>query len=313
MSGPLLTRALSVWDYRKGNLTKFCVPFEPDQEQLAESLLFLRKKYALRVPAGTVEAGDIVTLRCRSGRPKFQKDSVTVNVGKNLYSKELESQLPGFALEDERKLSVQGEAVSVRVLKIERTVLPELTDEFVKKAFEDLSSVKELKDRCINDQFENHLKGLAAQAAEKLKAQALDRSEFHVDEAERQEARASGEQALRDMWAFNGRPLDRISDGEASELLGYPTVQAYIDWFAGLSEEDLLCAALGWELLSAEGGEPTEDCYREAVRKMTEEEGVSPENLKDYTLSTYVRQTCAEYYQDTLNDYAYQTIKEKLA
>lgn len=313
MSGLLRTKVVSAWDYRQGDLTSFCQPFEVDREQLAEDLQFLRKKHSLLVPADRVEEGDIVTLCCRSEKPKFQKDSIPVNVGKGLYSRELEAQLPGLAVGDERKLTAQGAEVVVRVLKIERTVLPELTDEFVAEHFESVHTAAELENWYIGNQMEAHLRQKAAEAAEALKAQALAESVIDVDEDERAQAWAAGDRIAREHWRMNGLPLEEMTDEQAQEILGYPTAQAFADWFAGLSADEVSSAALGWELLAAEGREPTEEGYREAVRRMTEEEGVKPEDLTDYTPAAYARQVCAEHYQDVLEEYAYQIIKEKLS
>ena len=313
MSGLMRTKVISAWDYRQGDVSPFCQPFEADRERLAEDLQFLRKKHSFLVPADRVEQGDIVTLCCRSEKLKFQKDSIPVNVGKGLYSKELEAQLPGMAVGEERKLTAQSAEVIVRVLNIQRTVLPELTDEFVAKNFEGVHTVAELEDWYIRGQLEEYLRQKATEAAEALKAQALKESVIDVDEDERAQAWASGEQIVREQWRMNGLPLEEMTDEQAQEILGYPTAQAFADWFAGLSADEVSFAALGWELLRAEGREPTEESYREAVRKMMEEEGVKPEDLRDYTLSAYARQVCAEHYQDVLEEYAYQIIKEKLS
>lgn len=161
--------------------------------------------------------------------------------------------------------------------------------------------------------MEAHLKQQVAQAADALKREARERSRIRVDEAERLAARAEGEKIVREMWDMNGLPLDQMTDEQAQELLGFPSARAYMDWFSGLSEDDLSCAALGYALLEAEGNVPTEADWREARRKMTEDEGVPEEQLKDYTFPAYVRQQCSEYYHDTLEQYAYQIIKERLS
>ncbi len=313
MSGPFLTKVISAWDYRQSDLSAFCVPFETDREQLAESLLFLRKKYACRTGVDTVKSGDIVTIRCRSEKTKFNKDNITVNIGKNLYSRELETQLIGLSVGEERNLIADDAAVSVQVLKAERTALPELTDEFVEKTFRDFHTYADLESWYINDQLEDHIKQQAALAADELRHQALEKSEIMVDEGERARARASGEKIVREHWAFNGFPLDQMTDGQAQEILGYSSAQAYIDWFADLSEEDVSYAALGYELLLAEGRVPTEESYRDVIRKMVEEEGVTEEQLKDYTFTAYASQVCSEHYYSVLETYAYQIIKEKLS
>lgn len=313
MSNPFQTKVIRAWDYRQGDLTAFCKPFEVDQEQLEESLLALQKKFTYLAPVETVAVGDIVTMCCRSENVRFQKDSVTCSVGKNLYSRELEAQIPGMTVGESRELTVNGAAVSVQIRKAERNMLPDLTDDFLTEHFQQVHTMQALKDWYIGQQLEAHIKQCAEEAADFLQEQALANSRISVDEEERLQARAAGEKIVREMWEFNGLPLDQMTDAQAVENLGCPTPQAYIDWFADLSEQDVFCAALGYELLHEEGKAPTEESYREAVRKMTEEEGTPAEQLKDYTFASYARQVCAEHYRNTLEAYAYQMIKEKIS
>lgn len=313
MKSPLRTKVITVWDHTQADLSEFAAAFEVDQEQMAEDILFLRKKYAYLVSVETVETGDIVTLRCRSAKPKFQKDSITVNVGKNLYSRELEEKIVGMAVGEEKELTVGDTAVTVCILKAERNTLPELTDEFLSKTFKDIHNMDELNAWYVNEQYENHLKQQASEAADFLQAQALAHSEIVVDEEERLLARAGAEKSVREMWEMNGLPLDQMTDDQAQELLGYPNAQAYINWFADLCEKDVPSAALGYELLVQAGKAPTEESYREARRKMIEEEGTSEDQLTDYTYHAYARQVCSEHYREVLEAYAYKKIKEKLS
>lgn len=313
MSGPLRTKVISAWDHTQADLSQFCEPFEVDHEQMAEDMLFLRKKYAYLVAVETVEVGDIVTLRCRSEKPKFQKDSITVNVGKNLYSRELEEKIVGMAAGEEGKLTVGDVSVIVCVLKAERNTLPELTDEFLSKNLKEIRNMDELVAWYTGAYLENHLKQCAAEAANFLQEQALECSEIAVDEEERQLARAGAEKTLREMWEMNGLPLDQMTDEQAQELLGYPNAKAYIDWFADLCEKDVPYAALGYALLAEDGKAPTEETYREALRKMIEDEGTPAEQLTDYTFRAYGRQVCAEHYRAVLEAHAYEIIKEKLS
>lgn len=312
MSRPFRTKVISAWDYRQADISKYFVPFQPDREQLAESLLSVRKEHALHVPVETVEQGDLVTLRCRSEKPKFQKDSVTVSVGKGLYSKALEEQLPGLAAGEARELTVDGVPVSVQVLKIQRTVLPELTDEFVASTFQSVHTFSELEAWYINEQYETHLRDYAMAASEAIKEQVLANSVFDLDEEERLAAWNFGDREVRERWREIGMPLEEMTDEQAQEAFRRPTAKAFADWFAGLMVNEVLYAALGWELLAAEGRQPTEESYQKALRQK-QEDRTPPEVLKDFTYSAYGQQVCAEYYSSTLQEYAYQVIKEKLS
>lgn len=313
MSGPLRTKVITAWDHTQADLSEFCEVFVVDRDRMSEDMLFLQKKYAYLVPVEMVEVGDIVTLRCRSSKPKFQKDSVTINVGKNLYSRELEEKIVGMTVGTEKEVTVGETPVTVCILKAERNTLPELTDEFLSKNLKEIRNMEELVAWYANAYFEDHLKQYAAEAANFLQEQALIHSNIVVNEEERQMARTGAEKTLHDMWEMNGLPLDQMTDDQAQEMLGYPNAQAYIDWFADLCEKDVPYAALGYALLAADGKAPTEESYREALRRMIEDEGTPAEQLTDYTYYAYSRQVCAEHYRNVLETHAYEIIKEKLS
>ena len=219
MEAPFWSKLLRAYDYHNVDLEPFCVPFETDEEALDESLLSVRKKYAVLKPAEKIENGDFATITCRSDKAKFQKDSITVCVGKNLYSKELEEKLTGLSTGETAEVEAEGAPVIVTVGSVQRSVLPELTDEFTDSAFETISTVSELKEWYINEQREVHIKTLAAQAAEQMTEETAEKSEICLDEQERLAARATGEKVLREHWRFNGVELDRLSDKEAEEMV----------------------------------------------------------------------------------------------
>ena len=313
MEAPFWSKLLRAYDYHNVDLEPFCVPFETDEEALDESLLSVRKKYAVLKPAEKIENGDFATITCRSDKAKFQKDSITVCVGKNLYSKELEEKLTGLSTGETAEVEAEGAPVIVTVGSVQRSVLPELTDEFTDSAFETISTVSELKEWYINEQREVHIKTLAAQAAEQMTEETAEKSEICLDEQERLAARATGEKVLREHWRFNGVELDRLSDKEAEEMFGYPSVSAYIDWFADLSERDMITALLGYELFTKSRQEFTREEYEAELEKNAAEAHMPAETLgKEFTFQAFIRQKSSEYYSKTLTDYAYNYIKERI-
>lgn len=313
MEAPFCSKLLKAYGYQNVDLTSFCIPFEVDEEALAESLLFVRKKYARLEPVRVVERGDFAELSCKSEKAKFQKDAISVCVGKNLYSKELEEKLIGLPAGETAEIEIDGAVVTVTVKSIQRSVLPDITDDFVNATFETLTTVAELKEWYTNEQFKEHVKTLALQAAEAITAEVIAKSDICLDEEERLAARKSGEEILRDHWRFNGVELDSLTDEEAEEMFGYPSVSAYIDWFADLSERDICTAMLGYELLVNGGHVFTLAEYEAKLQKNAEEANMSVEALREkFTFQAFVRQKSSEYYSETLEDYAYNYIKERL-
>lgn len=310
MQAPFRSKLIKSFDYKKADLSSFCEPFEPDEEALAESFEFIRKKYAKLENVSAVEKGDFAEISCSSEIPKFNKEKVNLCVGKNLYSKELEEQLIGLKAGDSATLTVDGKDVSVTVKSISRNVLPEITDEFVNSTFISLSTVEDLRNWYINEQFNEHVTVLAEDAANAITDETVKKSDIVLDEEERLALRRDGERILREHWLFNGIDLDKMTDEEAEETFGYPSVAAYINWFADLSERDISTALLGFELM---GKTFTDEEYREELKRNAEEAKMSEEELaKQFTFAAFVRQKCSEYYTETLKNHAYEYIKERL-
>lgn len=307
------SKLLTAYDYHNVDLTPFCIPFEIDEEALWESLLSVRKKYAKLEAVQVIESGDFAVLSCESEKAKFQKDSVNVCVGKNLYSKELEEKLIGLSVGTFAVIEAEGVSVSVNIKGIQRSTLPELTDAFVASNFETVKTVAELKDWYINEQREAHIKAQAEQAAEAMTDEIVAQSDICLDEEERLAARKAGERILREHWSFNGVDLDSMTDEQAAETFGVPSVSAYIDWFADLSEKDISTALLGYDLLIKSGREFTREQYETELRKNSEEANMPMEELRNqFTFQAYVRQTCSEYFSSVLEEYSYNYIKEEL-
>lgn len=313
MEAPFRSRLITAYDYRLADLSDFCVPFAPDEEALAESLLSVRKKYAELAPVSVIANGDFATISCASEKAKFQKEAVDVCVGKHLYSKGLEEQLPGLSVGETAMVETEGVQVRVTVRKILRSVLPELTDAFVAKTFSTVHTVEELKGFYIDEQRENHLRQQAAWAAAALSDQVIAKSEFALDEAERLAMRKDGEDMIREHCALNGIDLAAVTDAQAIELFGFQSAAAYIEWFADICEKDIPAALLGYELLAKEGKTFTGEQYEAELMKNAEEAGMPAAELRrKFTYAAYVRQSCAEYFSNLLENYAYRYIKERI-
>lgn len=84
------------------------------------------------VPEETkAEEGDTLTLHTESVLPKFNKEKVTVSIGRGLYDKALELALVGKVKGECICTTVKGEDVTAQILEIKRKTVPEPTDEMV--------------------------------------------------------------------------------------------------------------------------------------------------------------------------------------
>ncbi len=84
------------------------------------------------LPEGTkAEIGDTLTLKTVSQLPKFNKEKVSVSIGRGLYDKGLEEALVGKQVGDSVSVLVKEQKVTATVLEMKRKVAPAPTDEMV--------------------------------------------------------------------------------------------------------------------------------------------------------------------------------------
>ena len=108
------------------------IPSEEELSELARKSIIREQLVLLPLPEGTkAEAGDTATLKTESAIPKFNKERVTVTLGRGLYSKELEPLLVGKAVGETVETEISGEKVLAKVLELKRKQAPEPTDEMV--------------------------------------------------------------------------------------------------------------------------------------------------------------------------------------
>lgn len=109
------------------------IPSDAELKELARKSIIREQLVLLPLPEGTkAEVGDTAVLKTESTLNKFNKERVTVTLGRGLYSKELELLLIGKAVGKAVETEIGGETVKATVLELKRKQEPEPTDEMVK-------------------------------------------------------------------------------------------------------------------------------------------------------------------------------------
>ena len=91
----------------------------------------------LQLQARTVESalqvqiGDLVTLTLCSENKKWNRSSLQLKVGANLFNRDLEQTLPGKQAGETYSVALYESSVQITVNSIQRTVIPELTDALI--------------------------------------------------------------------------------------------------------------------------------------------------------------------------------------
>lgn len=257
----LKSQALEVYDYHQTDISQFVTGFVPDEAQLEKDMQRQLRRYGKVVPVDCVENDDTAVLRCRSELPRFDRESVTLIVGKGLLDKELEQGILGMAPGQSRSLQVGGAAVEVELLSATRTQLPQRTDEAIAAlGIEGIRTVNDLRLRCLQKQVEGFLleDENPDMASAYIWQEVAKNSSFRRD---------PDEVALMERRAEK-KLLDMQQRGDLEGEDGENGLNKDVFFRIYLTELDL--ATIGQELLRQEGTLLTQEDYEARIDKLRE-------------------------------------------
>lgn len=108
------------------------IPTEAELKELARKAIVREQLVLAPLPEGeAAQVGDTAVLKTASALPKFNKERVTVTLGRGLYNRDLENALIGRRAGESVSLTVQDNEVSAAILELKRKQAPEPTDEMV--------------------------------------------------------------------------------------------------------------------------------------------------------------------------------------
>jgi FKBP-type peptidyl-prolyl cis-trans isomerase (trigger factor) len=318
----LRSKVTTVYDYKTVDISSYIPAFTPDEAQLEKDLMRVLKAHGTKESPITVEEGDMVTLSCDSETPRFNKNQLVVMVGKGLFSKDLEAQLPGKKLGVPFTVTADGVKVHGLVEKISRTILPELTDENVAGfGMEGIETVTDLKRYCVDRQLDRMLDDSEdMDFASAAVWQALsDNSEYVLDEGEK--ARALVRAEAKEAEIESQKPVFETEEERQKFLADYEEEygEPYEDVDIGkLMREmfltELKIGAMGCETARREGSLLTEDDYSDFIRRYmeampdaTEEDVRRKYAVEDYAIEQYNSIIC-----DRLDLYVRETFKKAM-
>lgn len=214
------SKLIKLYDYREVPLPEI-VWVEGLKEKMQEEICHLCRKFKKTEKSDTVEAGDIVTLDSQSGRPKFNRKGLKLNVGRKLFDGEYEERLIGLRVGETARFTVGDDEVEVTVLESKRTVYPELTDEIVAEGMlreeynePDIKTVEQYLPRLHDDCAEVLIEEAQDDRMNELLKTVIAKSEWKYDDEELasllKEQMAGIEEELKE----EGKSLDTMSEQE---------------------------------------------------------------------------------------------------
>lgn len=291
------SRVLETCDYRRVDISEFLTGFTPDEAQLEKDMQRQLRRYGETVEAECVENGDTAVLRCRSDKERFNRESVTLIVGKGLLDRKLEQGLLGMAPGQCRRLDSSEGPVEVELLSATRVRLPRRTDEAIAAlGIEGIRTVNDLRLRCLQKQVEGFL--LEDENPDMASAyvwqEVAKNSRFQRDE---EEVARMDQRAEKKFLEMSQNPeLEELESEEGEEVGDWGGLTKDVFLQVNLTELDL--ATIGQELLRQENALLTEEDYQARLDKLAQ---AYPDRSREELMAQEDRFTFAtDYYADVL-------------
>lgn len=208
-------------------IDRSAIPKMQDVEALAvRQLTEGRISFAEEESKKPVCGGNRVTIRISSNLPKYNREKVTMMVGKGLYDSVVETQLLGMKVGESGQATVKGEPACFTVLKIERMVIPEPTDEMAQaKGIEGIQTVEQYKAYILSEKQDQVIRTIVDQLLTRLTAA----SQFSLDEDDVENAVRLQYEVVRSRFLQGGSDLDTMPDEEWKQNFYSPEKKSYYE------------------------------------------------------------------------------------
>lgn len=305
------SKVLSVFDFHGADISQFIPEYEIDEKQLENDMNRVLRAHGKKVSAEEVSVGDQAELSCVSENQKFNKGKVFVMVGKGLYSRELEEKIVGMKKGEEKEITVGEDTVKVCVRNVTHTELPDMTDENIASfGIDGVSNVSDFRRHCVDKQITRFLDEdeCADMASAQLAQSVLNDSEFELDDEELEAVKNMAENRINSFLSDKN-----ISDDndvlEDTEM----TVGEYKAFMENILVSELKAAAISYQTLKEKNELIKTEDYKALIKNHSAAAGVSTEEgEKQYPMRDYARESYAEIYLKSIDDYVAEIIKRAI-
>ena len=306
------SRAIKIFDFHDVDAGQYAEPFSMSEEALDEKLKKLLLRHAAPVDAETVEEEDIVTVDTVSEAPRFNKKGVQLKVGRGLYSPELEKELIGMTVGEEKTVMIPAGEVLVTVRSVSRKVVPELTDGAAASlGINGVSTANELKAFVEDSARAQYVEDNAENIAVELSMESNARSEFEFDPDELETVKAEGRSLADDMLRSAGLDPETATDEEVEAVAGRTKAEHYA-LLDALSIDGLKSAVIGSVMMETDGEDIKPGEYEEAVKDCAEGMGISAEEAEAViTYPKFLRQRAGNYRFEAIIEYVKNYLERK--
>lgn len=274
------------------------------QNEIIQSLSTITNKYSgYKKVDDFVKKGDLVTLDLKSTSEKYNKIDLPVVVGAGLFNKEFEEELINKVLNEINLITLNGVTIETSITKIERKVVPKLTDELVKnEGIDGVLTVDDYKEYLFNTIVEDKTSKITNDIIKKV----IERSEFKIVEDDINRLFEGDLSKMRFLAKEEGMVLEEMTEVEIGQRIGVPSLEKFEEIYKNDRYPYLIKHALLGLSIAAEANVTFNE-------KTYEEELQLSEDYRNHSLS--VTKQISPYFNYLVNrysTYAFGSIKSFL-
>lgn len=142
----MITKVKKLGNYKElwESLNHIVIPDKEDlQEEFIKEITNGFVGYAPKSKDECIELGNMATIQIKSDLPKFNRENVSVNVGRNYYDARVENSLLGKIQNDLFSIEIMDNKVDITILEVKEKNYPDPTNEMaIAKGIEELDTVE---------------------------------------------------------------------------------------------------------------------------------------------------------------------------
>lgn len=253
---------INEFDFRKVDVSGQDFTYKIDKELIEKEIIRIRKKNKIVHEVEKVKDGDIVVCSLKSVNPKFNKEHVSINAGLGLFKREIEAALIGMKKGESKTIGVDNESVSIDVINVRRSVMPELTDEMVKKEkIDNITNMKSLVEHLYEDEKNKDIDNKSYTLIENVIKQVISKSKFDINEEDIQYLNKLEIQKARVLCELEGLILEKMTPEDFDGKIPVKSYDEFLKLVNGLTKDNLPVLLLGLKDAEKDGYKVSQDEY----------------------------------------------------
>lgn len=297
-----------VYDFKTVNVPYEAFKVKIDEKDIKSSLYDEAKKHTVTVDAeDEVRRGDRVTLELQSNLDKFNKKNIPVVVGMGLFNRELEDKLQGMKKNEAASLNIGGSPVTVKVLHIKRKIVPDLTDEMIKKLrIEGINTVDEFRRYTCNEKFSKSKEEKFEEIYGIVLNEVVTKSEFTLVEEDFKELLETELNRCRLLSKMENLVFEEMTREQLMARVPCGSIDEFKVFLRREHEISLKWVLVAMEYANKDNTEFNEETYKEYINKMAAEEKTDIEKARGiypflkyvtFQYSMYLRKKVWNYFE----------------